>query len=332
MRATRLAQSAVLLLALAGCAAGEATSQAPSGEWTLDLQQRDGILLSVWGTGSTDVWAAGGQAGRGLVLHGDGVTWREVPTGADSLLWWIYGFGVDDVYAVGENGLILHYDGTRWERAHSGTTRTLFGVWGASGDDVWMVGGDPSGEPGAAVILRGQGRFFQPVADIPPELVPDAFFKVYGNGRHDVIVVGRSGTVLRWDGVTWRKEGAPTRRPIISLWGRGANDMYAVGGQDSGEVLHYDGAEWRQVSGIGPSPGLNGVFTGPGRPVFAVGADAFILEISPEGEASVKEAPATDKPLVLHSVWGDEKGTVYAVGGDLHTYPRPMSGVILRRR
>jgi hypothetical protein len=319
--------SAAFVLALL-TACGQRSSTA-SGAWALDHTEPGGVLVSVWGSGPHDVWAAGGQANRGLVLHGDGESWTPVATGATSLLWWIYGFGPADVYAVGEHGLILHYDGATWQRAVSGTDRTLYGLWGSSGGDVWIV--DPSGQPGSGVILRGSGLAFQPVGDLPGELVPNSFFKVYGTSKHDVLVVGRGGTVLRWDGA-WRRDEVPTSQAIISLWGRGVNDLYAVGGQVVGEMLHFDGATWTKVAGVSPGPELYGVFTAPGRPVFAVGAQSHIVELTPGGGSVVREAPGMSASSVLHSVWGDTEGTVYAVGGNLLDYPASMSGVILRRQ
>ncbi len=299
--------------------------------WAVDHAEQKGVLLSVWGANAHDIWAAGGQADSGLVLHGDGQSWTPVATGANSLLWWIYGFGPSDVYAVGEHGLILHYDGVTWQRVESGTDKTLYGLWGSSGDDVWIVGGDPWGKPGSGVILRGSGLSFKPVADVPTEFVPHAYFKVYGTSKHAVIVVGRDGTVLRWDGA-WKRDAVPTTSPIISLWSRGENDLYAVGGATQGEVLHFDGQQWSEVGGIGSGAELYGVFTAPGQPVYAVGAQSRILELTPGSNAMAMAAPGMASSSVLHSVWGDENGTVYAVGGNLLSYPSSMTGTILRRQ
>lgn len=322
----------LLAAALAVSACGVPAPEAGDGAWQVDHIEADGGILSVWGSGPDDVWAAGGQVGRGLVLHDDGTGWRRVETGASELLRWIYGFHANDVYAVGEGGLILHYDGSSWQQVESGTDQTLYGVWGASGDDVWIVGGDATGAEGSAVVLRGQGRSFRVVDDVPAELLPAALYKIYGFHDRDVIAVGSGGTVLTFDGAGWRREEVPTEEALFSLWGRGRDDIYAVGGYGAGELLHFDGQRWeRAIDAALPVPGLSGVFTAPDQPVIAVGADSYVIELEAGGVEIEPELPQLSFIPELHGVWGDGSGTTYAVGGDLYAYPDAMTGVIFRR-
>ena len=300
------------------------------GTWTVDHVQEGGGLVSVWGAAPDDVWAAGGTADHGLVLHGDGESWTAVETGATGLLWWVYGFTSEDVYAVGEHGLLLYHDGASWQPVESGTDVTLYGVWGASRDDVWIVGGDAAVE-GSAVILRGHGTSFRRVTDLPAELTPAALFKAYGYAADDVMIVGSGGSVLRWNGASWRRDAAVTSEPLFSLWGRGEDDIYAVGGWLNGTVLHYGGDGWTQVEDAAGS-GLSGVFTAPGSPTVAVGPDAYVLEILPDGSQHEPVLPRLSDGTAFHGVWGDGAGSIYAVGGDLLAPHGPTRGVILRRR
>lgn len=319
---------ALVALILAAAACGTPGDNL-EGSWAIHHRVADGAILSVWGSTPDDVWAAGGSVDRGIVLHSDGEGWTEVDTGATSMLWWVYGFAPDDVYAVGERGLILHFDGASWQRAESGTDLALYGVWGASGGDVWIVGGDPT-QAGSAVLLRGQGTSFSPVA-LPDELRPSVFFKAYGYSESDIILVGTGGTVLRGDGVSWQRDPIPTREPIFSLWGRGRDDLYAVGGWASGTVLHFGGEGWTEVAAAAGS-GLTGVFTGPDSPTIAVGSSAYVLEILPDGSEIEPAVPELSPSISLHGVWGDDAGTTYAVGGDMFTADGPADGVIVRRR
>ncbi len=315
-----------LLVASACGAAGDDLE----GTWAVDHMVDGAAVVSVWGSGPDDVWAAGGTTERGVVLHGDGEAWTELDTGATSFLWWVYGFAADDVYAVGERGLILHYDGASWQRVESGTELTLYGVWGASGDDVWIVGGDPAAA-GSAVVLRGHGSSFGAVDDLPSELSPRALFKAYGYAADDVILVGSEGAVLRWDGTGWRRDAVPTSEPLFSLWGRGEDDLFAVGGWTSGTVLHFGGDRWTEIAGAAGA-GLSGVFTAPDSPTIAVGAEAYVLEILPDGTQIEPAVPDLAPLTAFHGVWGDSAGTTYAVGGDLFAADGPSDGVIMRRR
>jgi hypothetical protein len=298
--------------------------------WDLDYVDERGALMSVWGSSPHDIWVVGGQRDEGLILRGDGQNWHRVEVDAPALLWWVYGFSATDVYAVGDDGLILHYDGRAWRRVESGTDQALYGVWGTSGD-VWIVGGDPWGEPGDAVVLRGQGGQFGAV-DVPVELLPRALYKTYGIDSGEVLFVGTEGTVLRFHAGDWYRDETPTDEPIISLWGRSGTDIYAVGGHANGKLLHYAGDTWTEVPAGAVTPGLAGVFTAPDHPVIAVGQDAYILELAVDGTAFEPKTPMHSAFLELHGVWGDQAGTTYAVGGDLRASSGSMSGVILRRR
>jgi len=324
MRLSKILLAATLVLA--ACTAGPDDDAT----WEVDRVEEAGALLSVWGSGANDVWAAGGRDGQGLVLHNDGSGWQPVETGATELLWWVYGFSSTDVYAVGDAGLIMHYDGAAWQRIESGTDSTLFGVWGSSGGDVWIVGGDAGGAEGSAVVLHGDGTTFNLVKDLPTEFVPSALFKIYG-GPQGLVTVGTSGTVLRFDGEVWSRESTPTKQSIFSLWGRRDNDVYAVGGVASGEVLHFDGNEWIQVNDEGMQHGLSGVFTAPNQPMIAVGEGPYVLEIMEDGRQFEPELPTLIDMTGLHGVWGDGSGTTYAVGGDLYNFDGPSKGVILKR-
>jgi len=324
MRIHSLMLGAALVTA---CGGVEPTDDSAS--WTLDHTTTDGALLGVWGSGPNDVWAVGGQADRSLVLHGDGTSWTQIPVSSTAMLYLIYGFSDSDVYAVGEGGLILHYDGQSWVRVESGTSVSLFGLWGASGDDVWIVGGDISGPPGSAVVLRGAHGSFSAV-DLPPDLAPNVVFKAHGFAPDDVVMVGAGGAVLRWNGLEWRREPVPTSEPLRATWGRAAEDIYCVGGSGIGEILHFDGQQWSQVAELPTGEGLSGVFTSSDEPTFAVGSH-FVFEVGRDGLQQAR-LPELDPVSSLHGVWGDEHGTTYVVGGDLSLYPRPMNGVILSRR
>jgi hypothetical protein len=298
--------------------------------WMVDHVTTDGAVLGVWGSGPDDVWAVGGQVDSPLVLHGDGARWTPVGVEGNSLLWSVYGFSATDVYAVGEAGLILHFDGSSWTRVVSGTDLLLYGVWGSSGDDVWIVGGDRYGSAGSAIVLRGTRGSFSRV-EMPPELAPSVLFKVHGFAPDDVYLVGNEG-VLRWNGTAWRREPMPTTEPLRAMWGQNARDIYAVGGNETGEIFRYDGQQWTEVANLSIGLGLSGVFTSADGPTIAVGANALVFELDHDGSLINAKLPTTDSLPFLHAVWGDGHGTTYTVGGDLHDYPAPMTGTIFRRQ
>ena len=290
MRLDLVALLYAALAAVCGCSAPAVSASAGDGSWSLEQTTSDGAVLGVWGSGPNDVWAVGGQSDRSLVMHGDGSSWTPVAVSGTSVLFSVYGFSSSDVYAVGEGGLILHYDGITWTRIESGTTLPLFGLWGASGDDVWIVGG-AVGTAGAAVVLRGARGSFATV-DLPAGLAPNVLFKTHGFAADDVMMVGSEGTVLRWNGTAWSRDVVPTTEPLFSTWARGVADVYAVGGSDLGEIVHYDGAQWSEVAELPIGGGLSGVFTLPDEPTVTVGLP-FVFEIDPDGALDLSRATCT---------------------------------------
>jgi len=72
------------------------------------------------------------------------------------------------------------------------------------------------------------------------------FRAIWGTAANDIFIAGDSGTVLRFDGVSWQRQSVPTTRHLRALWGRGPTEIYAAG--DSGTVLRYDGQGWRTMS------------------------------------------------------------------------------------
>jgi hypothetical protein len=70
-------------------------------------------LWTVWGTSSTDIYAAGGLFAPGSVatiLHYDGTTWTSLTSAPGPLLYGLWGNSTS-VYVVGESGEVR--EGTR---------------------------------------------------------------------------------------------------------------------------------------------------------------------------------------------------------------------------
>jgi hypothetical protein len=119
--------------------------------WT---EQRAGAsarepLISFWGTGPTDVYAAGVSVPTGgRMLHYDGTAWAEQAPGLPVELQHLAGWGPSDIYVTTKDtGLVMHSDGTRWEpvRLLGADTPILRGAWAVP---------LPAVVPGAARILR----------------------------------------------------------------------------------------------------------------------------------------------------------------------------------
>jgi hypothetical protein len=187
--------------------------------------QTDTYFRDVWGSDPNDVFVVGGIEGfggtPGVILHYDGREWTQPVTVNDSQphnqLRGVWGFGSDDVYAVGsgaapiENNpgmpaLAFHYDGEAWQRmpAMSGVFNS---VWGPAPGDVYASGG-PTG------LAHFDGQQW---SAIPNDLfATGTFFPIWGFGPQDIFF-----GLIHYDGVEFVNTRDPESRlfDVSGLWG-----------------------------------------------------------------------------------------------------------------
>ncbi|MFC1640234.1 hypothetical protein ACFL3B_05685 [Gemmatimonadota bacterium] len=96
--------------------------------------------------------------GGGVILHYDGESWSEIPSGTTAGLAEIWGTSASDIHVAVSDGSVLHYDGSSWTQEQTGYTQILGGVWASSAEDVFVSGGWPGANAGAcpctALVLR----------------------------------------------------------------------------------------------------------------------------------------------------------------------------------
>ena len=90
-------------------------------------------LRGVWGTGPTDVLAAGDN---GTVLRFDGKGWKATLTWTTQYLMSLWGSSASDILAVGAAGTVLRFNGAKWKAEASGSGSVLRAVWGSSTSNV----------------------------------------------------------------------------------------------------------------------------------------------------------------------------------------------------
>jgi hypothetical protein len=280
-----------------------------------------GELFAVGGT-SIDGGAMGGGAG-GAILHYDGHAWTRMANPAPAFLWWVFGFGPSDVWAAGEQGTILHYDGSAWTAVPSGgATDAFYGLWGADPGEIWAVGGSVLRGP---QLRRWDGHSFTPAP--PGTAAMQTLFKVWGTDRSHVFIVGTGGITLTYDGSSWHADAAVTDQGLVTVHGRSATDVWAVGGNDAGVVLHRGGSGWAIVPSAPDFPPLLGVYAGADA-IWIAGRDGFIAsQASATGPWQTVANTGTSECLHNVAPYGD--GYV-ATGGNL-LVRTGLLGVILRK-
>jgi len=297
-----------------------------SPEFSISLESGDGgVLLAAW-TDQDELLAVGGQldGASGLLVRAEGDRWCAEDDFADRALWWIHGNGQGRWYAVGEEGLILrHEDGVTTDESVE-TPATLYGVWD-DGDRVWAVGGDVWGDRLGEVWLREGGNWSLAASGLPGVL-----FKIWDDWIvGDSVIYRLSGGPVGFDQKLFGLEDYSLNEAprLLTVRGRSADDVWAVGGSSQGTMWHWDGADWSEVplSPLCTNQALNGVWTSPGEDVWIAGMSGAMGALTDDGW-NCPEVPITGEHF--HAVWphGDDVlwfgGNLFSTGDNYATITR----------
>jgi hypothetical protein len=151
--------------------------------WTTTITQTVEVT-DLWGSSSSDVYASGIFG----MSRWNGGAWTEISDTAVEQAEAMWGFGANDVWAVGDFGTLAHWNGQAWtdtlpaddDRFQEDHTS----VWGAASDDVWAVG-----DFGAISHWDGRRWSQRQVGDFPYHPFLN---KVHGSSASDIWVVGLS--------------------------------------------------------------------------------------------------------------------------------------------
>jgi hypothetical protein len=319
---------------LLACGSDEPSEPEPA--WQLVQDELPAALLSVWGTGSNDVWSVGADTGDGtgpLVLHLEGGSWSRLATGASGDLWWVFGFEGGPIFMGGAGGMILRYEAGAFTRMDTPGSGVVFGLWGSAPDEMWAVGGEAGGSRGAFAWRLESGSWAS-VPGFPTELAEtDALWKIYGRGANDVWMVGTGGKMLHWDGSALSPGFAGLAESLFTVHGN-SQRFAAVGGFGTGLLLEQAvGAAasepWVNRSPAG-APSIIGVCLAEGDG-YAVGEFGYVARRGATQWATEETGlESVFGSRSLHSVWLDPAGGAWTVGGQVRVPPLTR-GVMLHR-
>lgn len=287
-----------------------------------------GMLLSSWSDGDTLLSVGGDLAGGpGTLLRQDASGLCVEADVHDRALWWIHGAAAGEWYAVGFAGRILHsLDGVRTVEDVQ-TDATLYGVWAQPDGDVWAVGWTGTGTNEGEIWKRSGGTWSLHTGGLPGALFKiwdgwivgdDQIYQIVDDAlvSYDTVwLLGDDGALYEetvaadlsrdWDGVR-----------LLTVRGRNnTDDVWAVGGDYSSLLLHFDGDRWEEVTTKGIGQPLNGVWTAPGEDVWVAGHFGTTAAWSSETESWLTPSfPVTSQHF--HGVAKHQDDVVW-VGGNL---------------
>jgi len=231
-------------------------------EAAMEVPMAEGIG-GIWGSAWNDVFVVGRE---GRIRHFDGQTWTTQESGTTKHLAAVWGSAHDRVYAVGDKGAFLRFDGTTWAAHPSPTTDPIYSIAGdvrgrltivASSYDVfrfdgaqWTAAEHPASFPrleriGEHVYVYeptglwrhddGEWRRLSSAEGV-------AVYGLAGTSPRDLVVVGASGAISRFDGTSWKAEASGVRANLAAVW-IGGDVVVAVG--DDGTIVRRRGAPTR---------------------------------------------------------------------------------------
>jgi hypothetical protein len=309
--------------------------------WTVDTIAYPGSLQTsmrdIWGSSPTDVYIVGhnDQPGPGTMFHYDGARWSTTHfhaaeggsiAGAVSLSA-IYGYGPNDIYAVGEriyqnpipppnfldSSLIIHFEGVQWREAPLPAKGRLLQAISATGpSDLWAGG--------------IYGSLYRQVTGSWHTILSDTlfWFNDFASDGTQIFAVayyvpprGGSSTnfLLHWADPRWQVvDSFSYYSGYVATFGN--VDLSNIGGAlysaGDGGVFKKSGVGWSKILDSWPYPiyGLGGTRT---EHIFAVGESASIYHFN--GVDWYKYPQFLQNGVYCSAVWCTET-EVFVVGTD----------------
>lgn len=266
---------------------------------------------AVWG--ASGYRYVGGEFGK--IMQFDGENWTNMTTYTEKPIYDIWGFGPDDVFAVGAQSTVIHWNGEKWESMLAPGSEDIdyVKVWGTGPDDVYIVADIPKAEEPFGFLIHYDGSSWRiALAGTDADLR-----HVHGTAWNDVYAVGQGATIIHYEGKGWgvqfidpyEVEGQDPYYVTANLYGvhaRTATDAWAVG--DGGHIVRYDGDSWKLATVAGTT--LRAVWGHNEENAWAVGAAGTILHFT--GTQWIQEPSGT--VATLYAIWGDNYGHIWAVG------------------
>ena len=165
-----------------------------------------------------------------------------------------------------------------------------------------------------------------PWRDLPlPEAIPlnanrdtPPFFKAWGNGPKEVIIVGQGGTLLRGNAEDgFEVVNTPDNKTLFTVHYANGR-FYAVGGDTQGVLwtMHDGGVQDETPNNAGLIQGIWATDTGD---VWATGARGALFRKVGDGPFEQEDTVIASDVASLHAIWVDPEGGVWAAGGEVLT-------------
>ena len=212
----------------------------------------------VFGFAKNDVWVCGDILSRNpdpssplyyiqksLLIHWDGVEWKQIKTPEGNILESIWGPSPNNIWIGGVNGTIFHYDGAI-------VKKDTIPLNIPQETSYWNILSITGNESETYMLLRGVNplRFYLLTHQNEGWVVEDSSFiydtlELWMSPSGTLYAAGES--FYKRQGKTWEKilDGSTTLFGQ-GIYGTSENNLFVVGNsfQGIGAVYHFDGSDW----------------------------------------------------------------------------------------
>jgi hypothetical protein len=204
-------------------------------------------LRAIFAFGESDYWVGSNQP-----MHWNGRQWETFDLTSSVWNGWInkiWGTSDKDLYIVGNGGSMTHYNGSRWVSLTTEITLHIQDIYGAinnktGGWEILALASTLYSGNGARLIkINKQGSVTLPTDGLGPDLSgiwfkPPYRYYIVGDGIYRNSRVGDSKS-------PWIEYplGEINNYYTFAIRGTDINDIVTVGA--FGELLHFNGATWR---------------------------------------------------------------------------------------
>jgi len=273
-----------------------------NGTWHgISLRPSNG--LGLWGFALNQQIAVS----NGVSEHLAGTQLKIFNTQTQEPLFDVWGPSTGDCFAVGRSGSIEHFDGVAWQALNNELLDNVYDV------AVAPAGAIAVGDNG--LILRQNGSsWIRDNLSSNYELsgVCQAGGLTVAVGRYAPNKIDWRQAILTSTGGNWTDAGAVGAAPrLFDVWASSASNVYAVGW--GGEILRYDGSQWRIAE---PGSGTAYLLSVSGSPYNAIavgrtnGARGLICYFNGISWLTTID-PSVEE---LRGVWVENMNSAFAVG------------------
>jgi hypothetical protein len=210
---------------------------------------------SIFAFNGNEIWISSSGDKIAILKDGEQTDMFCLPPNVSMSINKIWGRSSNDLYVVGYAGNIAHFNGTSWSKIESNTTLNINDIWGDYNEktnewEILAVGGNIlAGYDNIILQIQANNSIQKIISDSVNWPLGTLWFQ---SGKNYYIALSGVFQKHNLNESSWKNDiYSITTYTVFRIRGQEINDLAAVGG--AGELLHFNGTNWKsfiEVTGI----------------------------------------------------------------------------------